>query len=116
MVDSEASGAELAGLVKRLLRNGFELTGPKQASRARASTRLTIPRADLLRLRSVYAEKPIDTNDIGLITRGAAAPSSSSQPGTPTTSSQPVGEAIDPGVKCTASRRGAGDDTGCGRR
>lgn len=66
MVDAEASGRELDGLVRRLLRNGFELTG---------QARLRMPggyspdhlRADLLRRRSVYAEKPIDTNDVGLI-------------------------------------------------
>ncbi|TCO17551.1 uncharacterized protein DUF2461 [Kribbella steppae] len=68
MVDAEASGAELAGLVERLRRNGFELTGP---SRLRVPGQYSPdhPRADLLRLRSVYAEKPIDTDDIGLITK-----------------------------------------------
>jgi hypothetical protein len=66
MVDAEASGGELAGLVERLLCNQFELTGP---SRLRMPGKYSPdhPRADLLRLRSVYAEKPIDTNDIGLI-------------------------------------------------
>jgi hypothetical protein len=68
MVDAEASGGELAGLVERLLRDGFELTGP---SRLRLPGKYSPdhPRADLLKLRSVYAEKPIDTDDIGLITK-----------------------------------------------
>jgi uncharacterized protein (DUF2461 family) len=68
MVDADASGGELAGIVERLLRNGFELTGP---SRLRMPGKYSSdhPRADLLRLRSVYAEKPIDTDDIGQITK-----------------------------------------------
>ncbi|MEU4604726.1 DUF2461 family protein [Kribbella sp. NPDC023972] len=67
MVDAEASGGELAGIVQRLRSNGFELAG---SSRLRMPGQYSAdhPRAGLLRLRSVYAEKPIDTDDIGLIT------------------------------------------------
>ena len=66
MVDAEASGSQLAGLVERLLRNGFELTGPSRLRMPRQYSH-GHPRADLLRLRSVYAEKPVDTVDVGLI-------------------------------------------------
>jgi uncharacterized protein (DUF2461 family) len=65
-VDAEPSGSELAALVEQLLRNGFELTG---RTRLRMPGQYTPghPRADLLRLRSVYAERPVDTYDVGLI-------------------------------------------------
>jgi hypothetical protein len=66
MVDAEDSGRELDRIVRRLLRDGFELTGPTRL-RMPGQYAPDHPRADLLRRRSVYAEKPIDTDDLGLI-------------------------------------------------
>lgn len=66
MVDAEASGRELQGLVERLVRDGFEITSPTLLRMPREYSR-DHPRADLLRRRSVYAEKPIDTDDVELI-------------------------------------------------
>ena len=66
MVDAEDSGGELAGIVGTLSRDGFELTGPVAVRMPREYSP-EHPRADLLRRRSVYAEKPIDTNDVELI-------------------------------------------------
>ncbi|MFG1818568.1 DUF2461 family protein [Kribbella sp. NPDC049174] len=66
MVDAEDSGGELAGIVGALSRDGFELTGPIAARMPREYP-AGHPRADLLKRRSVYAEKPIDTNNVGLI-------------------------------------------------
>jgi len=66
MVDAEDSGRELVGIVSALHRNGFELTGPTGV-RMPHEYSPDHPRADLIRRRSVYAEKPIDTNDVGLI-------------------------------------------------
>ena len=66
MVDAEDSGRELAGLVRQLVRDGFELSGAAAVRMPRGYSP-EHPRADLLRRRSVYAEKPIETNDVGLI-------------------------------------------------
>jgi uncharacterized protein (DUF2461 family) len=66
MVDAEASGRELQALVERLVRDGFELTGPTMRRVPREYSP-DHPRADLLRRRSVYAEKPLDTDDVELI-------------------------------------------------
>jgi len=66
MVDAEESGGELAGIVSTLSRDGFELTGPKTVRMPREYSP-DHPRADLLRRRSLYAEKPIDTDDVRLI-------------------------------------------------
>jgi hypothetical protein len=67
MVDAEDSGRELDALVGRLVRDGFELTGPAGARMPRGYSP-DHPRAALLRRRSVYAEKPIDTDSVDLIT------------------------------------------------
>ncbi|WP_406049149.1 DUF2461 family protein [Kribbella sp. NBC_00889] len=66
MVDAEDSGGELAGIVETLGRIGFELTGPTAVRMPREYSS-DHPRADLLRRRSVYAEMPVDTHDVGLI-------------------------------------------------
>ncbi|TCC52549.1 DUF2461 family protein [Kribbella capetownensis] len=68
MVDAEDSGRELAGIVETLGRDGYQLTGPSAVRMPREYSS-DHPRADLLRRRSVYAEKPIDTDDVGLIAK-----------------------------------------------
>ncbi|TCC57997.1 DUF2461 family protein [Kribbella pittospori] len=68
MVDAEDSGRELAGIVETLGRDGYELAGPTAVRMPREYSP-DHPRADLLRRRSVYAEKPIDTDDVGLIAK-----------------------------------------------
>ncbi|WP_433164701.1 DUF2461 family protein [Kribbella sp. CA-247076] len=66
MVDAEASGRELEAVVGRLVRDGFELTG-STLRRTPTPYAPDHPRAELLRRRSVYAEKPIDTTEVDLI-------------------------------------------------
>lgn len=63
MVDAEPSGSELDAVVKRLDRNGYDVIGPI-GRRVPAQFAPDHPRADLLRRRAVYAEKPLDTTDV----------------------------------------------------
>jgi uncharacterized protein (DUF2461 family) len=66
VVDAEDSGTELAGIVRRLERAGFELQGSLMR-RIPSEYADDHPRADLLRRRGIYAEKPIETCDLAAI-------------------------------------------------
>ncbi|TDD14269.1 DUF2461 family protein [Kribbella turkmenica] len=63
MVDAEVSGHELAAVIERLLKVGYELIG-SPLLRVPREYSPDHPRADLLKRRFVYAEKPIDTDDV----------------------------------------------------
>lgn len=63
LVDEEGAGTELADIVRRLERAGFDLLGSK-LQRLPSEFRKDHPRADLLRRRGIYAEKPIETTDL----------------------------------------------------
>jgi hypothetical protein len=66
LVDEEGAGAELADIVRRLDRAGFDLQG-SLARRIPSEYAADHPRAELLRRRGIYAEKPIDTFDLAEI-------------------------------------------------
>lgn len=66
MVDADGSGKELAAIVKKLERNRFELAGSTLLRVPREYPK-DHPRADLLKRRSVYAEKPLDPDNLAEI-------------------------------------------------
>ena len=67
MVDAEGSGCELAGLVRTAQSATASSSPGRPWLRMPREYSPDHPRADLLRRRSVYAEKPIDTDDVELI-------------------------------------------------
>lgn len=72
VVDAEGSGTELADIVRKLDRAGFDLRGSK-LQRLPSEFPEDHPRADLLLRRGIYAEKPIDTTDLRKIRKDLRA-------------------------------------------